>query len=133
MHIPDFPWEIRQREIGNSSNIFIISLGKLIFYLIFTPLVSHTSNSKAVGNGKWEIECVLPHKRRSEWLVGNGKREIAPQQEMPGTKWEMGNGKLDVDSWNKQSGKWEMGNGRVGNWTSWSCQHSGNGKREIGS
>ena len=39
---------------------FIISLWKLIFYLIFTPLVSHTSNSKAVGNGKWEIECVLP-------------------------------------------------------------------------
>ena len=43
--------------------------------------------------------------QEEEWLVGNGKREIAPQQEMPGTKWEMGNGKLDVDLWNKQSGK----------------------------
>ena len=48
--------------------------------------------------------------QEEEWLVGNGKREIAPQQEMPGTKWEMGNGKMDVDLWNKQ--KWEMGNGK---------------------
>ena len=47
--------------------------------------------------------------QEEEWLVGNGKREIAPQQEMPGTKWEMGNGKLDVEVWNRRSGKWEMG------------------------
>ena len=94
---------------------FIISLWKLIFYLIFTPLVSHTSNSKAVGNGKWEIECVLPHKRRSGSLeTGNGKLLPNKRCQGPSGKWEMGNwiwmrGKSQVGNWKWEIAEWEIG------------------------
>ena len=112
MHIPNF--QLEREQWGNwEFTRFIISLGKLIYYLIFTPLVFHTSNSRAVGNGKWEIDCVLPHKRRGGSLeMGNGKslpNKTYVRDQVGNGKWEIGCGFVEQTKWEMGNGKWPSG------------------------
>ena len=118
MNIPDFQWEFVILEIVNLSlSSFIITLWKLLFYLICTPRISHTSESMGVGNGEWEIDSVLPHESSRElWEMGNGNLLSSASWHGPSGKWEMGN--CHGDMWNRPRGKWEMGNCSAGKWIS---------------
>ena len=68
-----------------------------------------------MGNGKWEIDCVLPHERMGGSVeTGNGKLLPNESCQGPSGKWEMGNWMWMRRIGQVGNGKWEIAEWEIG-------------------
>ena len=82
-----------------------------------------------MGNGKWEIDCVLPDKRMDGSVeTGNGKLLPNKRCQGPSGKWEMGNWMWMRRIGQVGNGKWEIAEWEIGCCAAASIRETGNGK-----
>ena len=136
MVFPDFQWEFVILEIGNLS-LSYLSLETAFFtgYVLLAFLTPLNRWVWEMGNGKWEIDRVLPHESiRELWEMGNGNLLSLVQAGMD----PVGNGKWDWEmAWGHvepahEPAPWEMGIGKLLCWKLDAGEPPAFGKRETG-